>query len=206
MMNFKILAFSDFHGMFLQVKYFKIIEENIEKFKPDVLVLCGDIIVDTSFKQIEILLRNLKFENIFHVWGNSDGHPPDYPLKSSKNLHLNSIQVKDHVLIGIGGDELDCKNNVGKLVDVFAKNNKNVILVSHVPPKDACDLCNDGRNVGVPELRKIIEKFQPKLSIFGHIHEQAGCKSNIKDTICVNVGPSGALLTIENGDIDIEFL
>ena len=109
-------------------------------------------------------------------------------------------------MIGIGGDELDVKNSIGTLVNLFTHYKDNIILVSHVPPKNVCDLCNDGRNVGVSELAKIIETFQPVLCLFGHIHEEAGKKAIIGNTTCVNVGPNGAFIEIENDKIEVIFL
>jgi Icc-related predicted phosphoesterase len=42
-------------------------------------------------------------------------------------------------------------------------------------------------HVGSRAVRKVIEKYQPKLSLHGHIHESAGA-FKIKRTLCVNPG------------------
>jgi Icc-related predicted phosphoesterase len=41
--------------------------------------------------------------------------------------------------------------------------------------------------VGSTAVRKIVEKYQPKLGLFGHIHESGG-DTFIGKTLCVNPG------------------
>ena len=205
MSSLKILTFSDFHAYFQQVRYFKSIKMALTQHEPDVLVLCGDFVVNSKLRQIEYLLKSLNFKNIFHVWGNSDEFEPEFRLKNSINLHLNPIQFKNFTFIGIGGDEVDCKLNAAELEEKLINIKDPIILVSHVPPKGACDLCNDGRSVGVHELKSIIEKFQPRIHLFGHIHEAKGyCK--IKSTTFINVGAEGTIVKILNERIDVKFL
>ncbi len=59
------------------------------------------------------------------------------------------------------------------------------ILITHGPPFQAGDKCEDGREVGCPKLREWITKHQPKLVIAGHIHESRGVY-RIHDTYVVN--------------------
>ncbi|OHT12243.1 Ser/Thr protein phosphatase family protein [Tritrichomonas foetus] len=60
------------------------------------------------------------------------------------------------------------------------------ILVTHGPPKDACDKSSSGFRCGSDELRTAIEKVKPALSVFGHIHEAHG-STMIGETLCCNV-------------------
>jgi len=78
-----------------------------------------------------------------------------------------------------------------------------LILNLHVPPYDCgldvCPKLNEQLQpvlvggtpmmvaVGSTAVRKIIEKYQPKLGLFGHIHECAG-DVMIGKTLCVNPG------------------
>lgn len=48
------------------------------------------------------------------------------------------------------------------------------VLVTHGPPHSILDKTEDGRLVGCEELRTAVERIQPKLHIFGHIHEGYG--------------------------------
>jgi len=59
------------------------------------------------------------------------------------------------------------------------------ILMTHSPPYKCGDKTIDNKYCGCKELRKVIEKIQPKYHIFGHIHEGYG-KYKIKKTIEIN--------------------
>jgi hypothetical protein len=48
------------------------------------------------------------------------------------------------------------------------------ILVTHTPPLGYLDQTRNGSHVGCPALAKRIQDIQPKVSIFGHIHESNG--------------------------------
>jgi Icc-related predicted phosphoesterase len=83
------------------------------------------------------------------------------------------------------------------------KNVKNCVLNLHVPPYDSgldvAPKLNEQLQpvlvggefmrvpVGSTAVRKIIEKYQPKLGLFGHIHESGG-DTFIGKTLCVNPG------------------
>lgn len=83
------------------------------------------------------------------------------------------------------------------------KNHRNLILNLHVPPYDSgLDIApklNEQLQpvlvggefmripVGSTAVRKIVEKYQPKLGLFGHIHESGG-DVFIGKTLCVNPG------------------
>jgi Icc-related predicted phosphoesterase len=83
------------------------------------------------------------------------------------------------------------------------QNRRNLILNLHVPPYDSgLDIApklNEQLQpvlvggefmhvpVGSTAVRKIVEKYQPKLGLFGHIHESGG-DVFIGKTLCVNPG------------------
>lgn len=48
------------------------------------------------------------------------------------------------------------------------------ILITHGPPFGILDLTIHGQQVGCEELLTIVKKIQPRLHIFGHIHEAHG--------------------------------
>jgi len=69
------------------------------------------------------------------------------------------------------------------------------ILVTHGPPFGILDQvkysnkAQDGKFAGCEELRTAIERIQPKLHVFGHVHEGYGkliLKCTPRDVICVN--------------------
>lgn len=67
-------------------------------------------------------------------------------------------------------------------------------------------------HVGSTSVRKVLQEFQPKLALHGHIHESAGV-CNIKRTICINPGSAyvegvmhGCLLTLTPEGIDHQLI
>jgi predicted phosphodiesterase len=48
------------------------------------------------------------------------------------------------------------------------------VLVTHGPPFGILDTASDHQHVGCEELRRAIERVQPHVHIFGHIHEGYG--------------------------------
>lgn len=69
------------------------------------------------------------------------------------------------------------------------------ILITHGPPYGILDKvklsskASDGKFAGCKMLREAIERIQPRLHVFGHIHESYGkmtLKCITKDILCVN--------------------
>ena len=79
------------------------------------------------------------------------------------------------------------------------------IVICHGPPQGACDRTNAGINAGCPELRKAIERVQPALMVFGHIHEGHG-HSKIGDTLCCNVALVNSQRVITNPPTYIDLI
>jgi len=48
------------------------------------------------------------------------------------------------------------------------------VLITHGPPYGILDLTHEGEKVGCEELMKAVLRVQPKIHIFGHIHEAYG--------------------------------
>lgn len=205
----KILAFSDFHGLFGFKDHFIDVKNKIEKYQPDLVIICGDLQDRGSIKLLENRIQNVDFPNIFFVWGNSEEQlDPSKEIKFAENLHLKLKDFKEVYLIGIGGDEYDMKREIPKVRKILStlRNDKPLIIISHVPPKNTVDLCNDGRNVGVMEFRELIIEFKPLLVACGHIHEEVQKSAWLDQTMVCNIGPDGILFTIVENKIFIETL
>jgi Icc-related predicted phosphoesterase len=52
------------------------------------------------------------------------------------------------------------------------------ILITHGPPFGILDKTKHGQHVGCEELLKSIDRVQPKIHVFGHIHEGYGVQKN----------------------------
>ncbi len=64
------------------------------------------------------------------------------------------------------------------------------ILVTHAPPKGAGDETSAGRSIGSDSIRAAIETLQPKLAVYGHVHDCWGYRGQIGATQCANLGPT----------------
>ncbi len=52
------------------------------------------------------------------------------------------------------------------------------VLITHGPPFGHGDRCFDGRQVGCVDLLNTIDRIQPRVHIFGHIHEGHGASQH----------------------------
>jgi Icc-related predicted phosphoesterase len=52
------------------------------------------------------------------------------------------------------------------------------ILITHGPPYGILDKTKHGEHVGCEELLKSVDQIQPKIHVFGHIHEGYGIQKN----------------------------
>ncbi len=60
------------------------------------------------------------------------------------------------------------------------------VLITHTPPQGHGDLTAIGDRVGSPALLAAIERVQPPLAVFGHIHEGRGEPTRAGRTLCAN--------------------
>ncbi|MHA1264126.1 MAG: metallophosphoesterase family protein [Candidatus Helarchaeota archaeon] len=194
----KILAFSDFHGLFGLKNHFTDVKLKLSEIQPDILIFCGDFRNHLSIRQLTSRMKLLQHNQIYYVWGNDDELDPEFNLKIGTNLHLKTEEIaKSLLLIGIGGDELDVKWRIQELERLLKKiSPKKVILISHIPPFGILDYANDGRHVGSKPYRRIIDNYKPLLCLFGHIHEQEQRSIRIKETVFWNIGPKGIVINL----------
>ena len=82
----------------------------------------------------------------------------------------------------ISEDDFEVKLN--KLIDVD-------IICTHAPPlvdELIIDVITNKREQGWKSLEKYIRINQPKLSLFGDVHQPKATRWNLGETICMNVG------------------
>ncbi len=144
----------------------------------------------------------------YWAWAWRDLFSPILKKYNIKRFDYSYFKFRDYVFIGMNGHSFPGKikskaykkhrKKLEKLFKRFNKKNRNkkVIFVSHnVPYNIKLDkiTSNDapkevkGKHYGSKLARRIIDKWQPGLSIGGHIHERQG-KDRIKGTIVVNTG------------------
>ena len=200
----KILAAADIHGAQYRLN---ILLGNIERYSPDLVIICGDI---TQFGPGDVaknFLNQIPVETLA-ISGNIDSADVFNAINESKatNIEMKKIVKNGIHFIGISGV------NESQTFQFFNENKKLLdetsVLVSHVPPYDTQDKIFLGQHGGSKELKKIVDKFKPRLVLCGHIHEDPGYRT-IGDTIVVNCSmgkrSEGALIEI-NGDISVKML
>lgn len=71
------------------------------------------------------------------------------------------------------------------------------ILVTHSPPIDTVDHDSSGRIRGSRSIRACILRCQPRLVVCGHIHSDWGKQARLGDSLILNAGPRGTMISIE---------
>jgi len=163
----------------------------------------------------EILIKNLKnIKNIHKKVLNTKYHVfVGYGICSGPELY----KYRDYERIFKRKDIEKNKKMYGKLIKKYSglfkkaeKKNKPIIFLNHnVPFNTKIDMITDkkspryGYHYGSLLTKRMIEKYQPLISIGGHMHEHFG-KIKIGKTVCINAGFGSyvnALLEIDGNKI-----
>ncbi|MFH1101276.1 MAG: metallophosphoesterase [Methanobacteriota archaeon] len=200
-MSLKILAVADLHGAQFRVN---IVLKNIEKYTPDLLVICGDI---TQFGPGEVaksFLNQIPVD-VLAVPGNIDSGDVGEAISAS-NIDLRRMVKKGVPFIGVGGTPLYPGADILITVDGGQKpieevlNNKSV-LVTHVPPYKLQDRVFIGHHAGSKALRALVDACQPRLVLCGHIHEDPGVtKTGGTTVVNCSIGKRTEGALVEIGD------
>ncbi|WP_414469496.1 metallophosphoesterase family protein [Methanobacterium sp. ACI-7] len=215
----KILVISDIHGQCMKVFNY------LQKNSADLIILTGDITQFGPEKLGEDILNEICSFDIplLAIPGNCDQNYIYREIENSNaiNIHNKTIVIKNMGICGFGGSnitpfgtplefvETQIYEHLQKLMKEI-ENEEIRILVTHAPPYNTkADTLPSGDHAGSESVRKIIEEFQPTLSLCGHIHESRAV-DKIGKTIIVNPGHSfggyGSIVNInekEEGKMDI---
>ena len=200
----KILAAADIHGSQYRIN---IILKNIEKYSPDLAVICGDI---TQFGPGEVAINFLNQIPIetFAVSGNIDTEEVNKAINISnaKNLNMEYVEKDGIPFIGIGNiDTINEKFFYKKIENMI---DETCVIITHEPPYGLQDKIFLGLHSGSKKIRKIIENYNPRLVLCGHIHEDPGI-TRLGKTIVVNCSlgknGEGALINI-NDRIEVDMI
>jgi len=198
----KILTVADIHGAQFRLN---LVLKNIERFSPDLVVVCGDI---TQFGPGELaknFLDQIPVDTLA-ITGNIDTADVCKGIDNSKatRIEMKRIVKKGIPFVGMGRD-------VSKQLNIIAEKkliDESCILVSHEPPYGAQDKVFLGMHAGSKVLKEIVEKYKPRLLLCGHIHENPGYKK-IGSTTVVNCSMGkrgeGALIEI-NENISVKMI
>ena len=210
----KILAISDLHAKENQRLYDYLEDNNI-----DLLIVSGDI---TNFGPPEFAEDFLnKVSDLgptaVAIPGNCDTKDVLEKINKSKAIcaHNDIIEYENLIIYGFGGsnptpfdtpfefdddviyDHLKKLFNSKKAINIGKKEKESVgkvdILLTHAPPYDSkVDIIENGTHVGSEAVKKIIDEYQPRISICGHVHESVALDM-VGNTVVVNPG------MLENG-------
>ena len=191
----------------------------------DLILLNGDLTNYGGIKEVRQVLNHALAlnPNILAHFGNLDKPEINTYLEDLDiNLHGQSRLIGDCVcIVGIGGSNrtpfltpsefseseilatAEAAYHEGleyvALAEPLHKKKIPILFVSHTPPVDTkLDRIHNGKHVGSTAIRTIIEKYQPALSIVGHIHEAKG-EDTINNCPIINPGmlQDGGWVSIE---------
>ncbi|MBS3954998.1 MAG: metallophosphatase domain-containing protein [Methylomicrobium sp.] len=187
----RIVCLSDTHGM----------TDRIEIPDGDVLVAAGDICLagyDSELKLFDEFMLSLPHKTKFLVAGNHD-----WPIADGVSFYFKRL-IKNVIYLEDRGVEIDGVKFWGSpwqpeffnwafnlprglpLAQMWSRIPDDTdVLITHTPPYGILDQIYSGEAVGCEDLLHALERIQPKLHIFGHIHEGYGVMER-KGTIFVN--------------------
>jgi Icc-related predicted phosphoesterase len=169
--------------------------------KADLVLLNGDLTNYGGIQEVrQVLNHALKVNpNILAHFGNLDKPEVNTYLEElGINIHAQAKLIENSIcIIGIGGSnrtpfftpsefsEAEILTTAETaylqgleyvtLAEPLHKKKIPILFVSHTPPAHTkLDRIHSGKHVGSSAIRTIIEKYQPALSIVGHIHEAKG--------------------------------
>ena len=197
----RILGMADLHGHVMKLS-------KLENLDADLIAFCGDLHnggTPEEAKPVAEALASLG-PPVLIVPGNMD--PKGFVLDLWKDaglkvMHGQSCRRGEIGFVGFGGMAICDPVRINdpkrfylpmegaceslSVIDREISGSSRRVVLSHQPPKGACDVVYSGESVGCVSLRRYIDDFCPDLLICGHIHEDRG-KAELGKTTVVNVG------------------
>lgn len=186
----KLVLISDTHG-----------NHNFRVPEGDVLIHAGDVSLRGTKSEIDVFIKWFQSQPHKHkvfIAGNHDFYFEEAVKNKMK------IEIPDVIYLNDSGCKIDGLKFWGSPIQPAFFNwafnrkrgaeikkhwdlipNDTDVLITHGPPYTILDLAKNGEYVGCKELKNKVKKIQPKLHVFGHIHEAYG-KVTQNKTIFVN--------------------
>ena len=198
----KIFAVGDLHGDESLVKR---LAEKAERENVDLVILTGDLtFAEISTKNIVGPFVKAK-KQVLLIPGNHESIATiDFLAElytDTKNIHGDSFIKYNLGIFGAGGEDIGIhKIKDSEIFELLKKGNESVknlekkIMVTHMHPQGTKSEFSGFK--GSEAVRKSIEKFQPDVAIFSHIHEAAGTEEKIGKTKVMNVSRKGKIFEV----------
>jgi Icc-related predicted phosphoesterase len=200
-----IVAISDTHGF----------HNAVDIPEADILVFAGDITMHGELKIVENFnnyLGDLPHSMKIVIAGNHDFCFERDP-EASADILTNGIYLQDQA-IEIQGIRFygspwqpwfyDWAFNLQRGPEIREKwdliPEDTDVLITHGPPLGHGDRVLQGESVGCQDLLETVERVQPKIHIFGHIHEGFGITHN-ENTTFINASICDAAYQPRNAPI-----
>lgn len=226
-LSMRIYAVADIHG---KTQNIQALAGVLQKHKPDLVVIAGDITRYFQWKSILDQLDQLGRSGrqtsplkctppIFCIRGNSDFKRMETHLPKTRNLKLLGglpLYFQGIPFVGANGTiplpfaSRICMEEKGVLKHLLSQMTSDTILVAHPPPRGICDRVGHRFSAGSRNLLTFLKQTQPRMVLCGHIHEQAGM-GFVNKTLVVNCAMNqnswGALIDLEKqGPARVKFL
>ena len=198
----KILATADIHGSQYRLN---IVLKNIEKYSPDLVVICGDITQFGPGELAKILLDQIPLDTLA-ITGNIDTIDVGQGIENSKATNVGMKRIFKSKIPFVGINKLGL--NQLRLIKENNLIDNNSVLISHEPPYGAQDRVFFGMHGGNKELRNIVDKYHPRLVLCGHIHEDPGFTIiGVTTVVNCSMGKRGEGAFIElNNNISVKMI
>lgn len=196
----KILLFVDTHDRKDVIKNLKGKAKNC-----DFGICAGDFTYfGENMEQIMEEINNLNIP-IYLIHGNHE-YPDEVEALSHIYDNLTfidkaAIKHEDILLVGHGGGGFESHDqrfeNHMKEIGNEVKKAKKSIFVTHAPPFNTkVDETRPGNHVGSISYKEFIKKYQPTLSVSGHIHQTAEKTDTEGKTQIINPGWKGYIINL----------
>lgn len=193
----KILAFTDVHE---NLSAFKKIEKKASQ--ADLLICAGDLTMfEMHIGPMMKRLSKIKKPTLM-IPGN---HETSSVLKKYCSFHKNIIYIhkklhkyKDYYFLGWGGGGFSyVEQEFEQLIKKINIKGKKVILVTHAPPYNTkVDIIGKTHYGNKSIIRYLKQNKNIIMNICGHFHETWGKKDKVNNTLLINPGPKGEILTL----------
>ncbi len=187
----RIVIVSDTHGG----------HEELGSLSGDILIHCGDVehlfrSEDRAIEKIDEWFGRQRFEHILCIGGNHDLEL-ERRARANPQPFRNAIYLQDAGFVhrGVrfyGAPWVPILDNHAffaddqALVSAWSRIPDDVgVLITHTPPAGVMDVSSRGEMLGCRYLARRLEKLDPKLHCFGHVHASAGNRT-IGGTTYVN--------------------